>query len=223
MATNKNYKKGVLWDIDGTLILSEPLHEKAVIRTLDSMNITNYKEKLRIFGNTWEQMWASIEGEPEGLDEFERRIREYYTKHVATLQKRSRAVDVLIALNKAGIKQGAVSNSKACISHANLEHLGIKNIMDTIVTGDDFKRGKPDAEPYLIAAERMGIFTKDCIVIEDSPTGAQAGIAANAYTIFWPEKVGMESKYCDQKISNIYDVNWKDLLGIDIGNVAKFN
>lgn len=52
---------------------------------------------------------------------------------------------------------------------------------------NDVRQGKPDAEPYLRAAFLLGIAPVDCVVVEDSPTGAAAGIAAGMTVLAWPE------------------------------------
>jgi len=217
MLTSKTFK-GVLWDIDDTLILSECLHDESVFGTLDSMGFEDYEDKINALGmgNSLDTIWAVVGGAPEKQAEFEKRVTRYYIENVGTLQPRSCAVDLVKTLNKAGIVQAAVSNGKKCIVDANLEHLGIRDMMKAVITRDDCINGKPDAEPYLIAADRVGLSAKDCIVVEDSPVGAQSGKVAGALSIFWPENADMESEYCDYKISDILDVPWKEILGIDI-------
>ena len=49
-----------------------------------------------------------------------------------------------------------------------------------MVTGDEVSNGKPDPEPYVLAAERLGVPIASCLVIEDSPAGIDAGRAAGA-------------------------------------------
>lgn len=216
MITDRTYKKGVLWDIDGTLILSEHLHDEAVIKTLDTMGFKDYLHKLDMLGSTWDRIWASVGGAPDKLVGFEDQVAQYYIDNIKTLEQRSCAVDLVRAFNKAGIVQAAVSNSKACIVHANLEYLGIKDMMKAIVTREDCQYGKPEPEPYIIGAERVELSPRDCVTVEDSPTGAQSGKAAGALSVFWPEKPETQSEYCDYKISDIMDVPWKDILGIDL-------
>lgn len=67
-------------------------------------------------------------------------------------------------------------------SRARLERVGLP-IPDVIVTGQDVKNGKPDPEPYRLAAARLGLAPADCIVIEDAPAGIQAGRAAGMRVI----------------------------------------
>ena len=55
------------------------------------------------------------------------------------------------------------------------------------VSRDDVARGKPDPEGYLAAAARLGLDAASCVVVEDSPAGAAAGLAAGMTTVFHPQ------------------------------------
>ena len=52
-----------------------------------------------------------------------------------------------------------------------------------LVTADDVARGKPDPEPYLLAARRLGVPIADCVVVEDAPAGIESGVAAGATVV----------------------------------------
>jgi HAD superfamily hydrolase (TIGR01509 family) len=60
---------------------------------------------------------------------------------------------------------------------------------DTSVVGDDVERGKPHPDPYLLAAERLGVDITKCIAIEDSPTGVASALAAGATVLAVPHHV----------------------------------
>jgi beta-phosphoglucomutase len=66
-------------------------------------------------------------------------------------------------------------NVQAVLAHHRLEHL-----FDTIVTGTDVKRHKPDPEAYLLAAERLAVAPADCLIFEDSDVGAASAVAFGA-------------------------------------------
>ena len=55
------------------------------------------------------------------------------------------------------------------------------------VSRNDVRDGKPRPEPYLRAAWLLRAYSKDCLVVEDSVTGAQSGLAAGMHVMFWPE------------------------------------
>lgn len=72
---------------------------------------------------------------------------------------------------------GPLAVASARLAHAELP------IPPIFVTGDDVQRGKPSPDPYLLAAERLGVAATRCLVIEDAPAGIEAGLAAGAQVI----------------------------------------
>jgi HAD superfamily hydrolase (TIGR01509 family) len=91
-----------------------------------------------------------------------------------------------------GLRQALVSNSDRIVVNANIRVLGLEEPGFISVSINDVVRGKPDPEPYERAATLLGVAMHHCRVIEDSPTGAQAGLAAGAQTIAWPEDQTLE-------------------------------
>ena len=63
-----------------------------------------------------------------------------------------------------------------------LSHVGLPR-PDTLVTADDVDAGKPDPEPYRLAAEQLGVAPADCVVFEDAPAGVEAGRRAGARVV----------------------------------------
>ena len=64
-----------------------------------------------------------------------------------------------------------------------LEITGLEREFDTVVTGDDVRRGKPEPECYLAGAQRLGVSPENCIVLEDAWAGVAAGLAAGMKVI----------------------------------------
>lgn len=79
--------------------------------------------------------------------------------------------------------RGAIATSATRnLAVARLEAAGI-GIPEVLVTADDITRGKPDPEPYLLAAQRLGADPAQCLVVEDAPSGLTAGRAAGCATL----------------------------------------
>ncbi|MCX4760685.1 HAD family hydrolase [Streptomyces sp. NBC_01275] len=74
-----------------------------------------------------------------------------------------------------------VTSATRRLGEARLEAVGIRP--KTLVTADDVTRGKPDPEPYLLAARELGVDPARCVVFEDAPAGLQAGRAAGMTTV----------------------------------------
>lgn len=75
-----------------------------------------------------------------------------------------------------------VTSSSAELAASRFERLPLP-APRVLVTADDVARGKPDPEPYLLAAQRLGVPAAECVVVEDAPAGVAAGIAAGATVV----------------------------------------
>jgi len=63
---------------------------------------------------------------------------------------------------------------------------------DVVVTGDSVTTGKPHAEPYETAARAIGVATRDCLAVEDSPTGVRSALAAGCVVVAIPQGVRID-------------------------------
>jgi mannitol-1-/sugar-/sorbitol-6-phosphatase len=83
---------------------------------------------------------------------------------------------------------GVVTSGSRALATNRLRHCGLP-VPDVLVTSDDVTHGKPDPEPYLQGAQRMGVAPAECLVIEDAPAGIQSARAGGMKVI------GMASTY----------------------------
>ncbi|MFE7855627.1 HAD-IA family hydrolase [Streptomyces sp. NPDC057403] len=74
-----------------------------------------------------------------------------------------------------------VTSATRRLAEARLDAVGI--LPKTLIAADDVTRGKPDPEPYLLAARQLGVDPADCVVFEDAPAGLAAGRAAGMTTV----------------------------------------
>jgi len=65
----------------------------------------------------------------------------------------------------------------------SLTTLGLLDKFDTLVCSEDYAKPKPDAEPFLVAAQRLGVSPADCLVFEDTDMGIQAATAAGMASV----------------------------------------
>ena len=86
---------------------------------------------------------------------------------------------------------------------ATLGVLGIAGLFDAVVCAEDYERGKPAPDPFLVSAKRMGVRPEDCVVFEDSPTGIEAAEAAGMAHVFVPtaqQEIGRDQGSCVEPI-----------------------
>lgn len=87
-------------------------------------------------------------------------------------------VEVLKAAKENSCKTGLATLSKRKDAMHVVNALGIADLLDVILTAEDVTKGKPDPQIYLIAAEKLGLLPKNCLVLEDSVNGVKSALAA---------------------------------------------
>lgn len=185
-------RTAILWDVDGTLVDSEPLHEAALVQALHGLGLTPPADfHQHIVGRDAREVheWCR---QHLGLgldlrDWLQRKYRTYFAS-AASLKPRSSAVALFHQLREEGYAQAIVSNSDRMVVNANLDAVGLSEPGLVTVSRNDVRDGKPGPEPYLRAAWLLRAKPEHCLVVEDSATGAKAGLAAGMHTMFWPEK-----------------------------------
>jgi len=186
----------VLWDIDGTLLLSESMHFRALRYAVATEGIDVPDEfHHEIVGRSAKVVYERCRqafGLSMSFDQWRRLKYNYYTAHAAEIAVRPDALETWRMFEQLGLRQALVSNSDRIVVNANIRVLGLEEPGFISVSINDVVRGNPDPELYERAATLLGLKAHQCIAIEDSPTGAQAGLASGAHTIAWPEDWTLE-------------------------------
>jgi HAD superfamily hydrolase (TIGR01509 family) len=104
------------------------------------------------------------------------------------LEWRPGAQEALRMVRAAGWPTALVTNTGRALTEMALEGIGREHFTTT-VCGDEVPRGKPDPDPYLRAAELLGVVPEDCLAVEDSPTGSLAAERAGAAVLVVPCEV----------------------------------
>ena len=92
-------------------------------------------------------------------------------------------VDLLAQARRAGCRTGLATMSHCTQAQQVLEAINLTDAFDFVATGDDVEHGKPDPEIYQLVARELGIRPEQCLVIEDSPAGIEAALAAGMEVI----------------------------------------
>lgn len=183
--------KAVYWDMDGTLIDSEPLHLESLIFGLKSLGIAPPPDlHQRVLGVAAMPVYEMLRDEYGLRLSFEDWIPRKYTHYLENaprLLARPGALEIFRELKAGGVAQAVVSNSDRMVVNANMAALGLHEAGMRSIARNDVRNGKPDPEPYLRAAWLTGVDPAESVVMEDSVPGAMAGLAAGMRTVFWPE------------------------------------
>ena len=169
----------VLWDMDGTLVDTEPYWMQAQDELVAAWGGEwTHEDALTLVGSG---LWhAARVFQSRGVHLTEDEIVEHLTDRVLELIDanglpwRPGARELLSELREAGVKTALVTMSVRRMAEHVAAQLGFDGF-DTVVSGDDVTHAKPHPEPYLTAVERLGVDAAACVAIEDSAPGIGLG------------------------------------------------
>lgn len=183
----------VLWDMDGTLVDTEPYWIRAEFDVVEMHGGTWSREHaLALVGADLLDSGAYIrDNGPVPLTPHE--IVELLLDRVIasvrqTIPWRPGARELLEEVRTSTTPSALVTMSWRRFAEPVVQALPAGSF-DAVVVGDDVERGKPHPDPYLLAAERLGVDPRDCVAIEDSPTGVASALAAGCTVLAVPNHV----------------------------------
>lgn len=185
----------VLFDMDGLLVDSEPVWSVAEAEIMEWLGGPwNLDVKARCIGRRVDEACAIlVDAAGSAVDPAEvmarlvTRMCELFRAHLPLLPGALELVDTVRA---AGVATALVSSSYRALVDAALESVGAHRF-DVTVAGDEVRRSKPDPEPYRAAAAALGAHPADCVVVEDTLTGALSGAAAGCPVLVVPNVVAV--------------------------------
>lgn len=208
--------RAVLWDIDGTLLDSEPHHHSATLAVCRSHGYElSAEDGARFLGCGFPEFYASLDARspmPVPFRAWVDAITDRYLEGIAGVTPREGAYALVAAFAGLGLRQACVSNSGRRVVEANLRAIALPHL-EFAVSRDDVSNGKPDPEGYRLAAHRLGVPPEACAAIEDSPTGARAAKAAGMLTIAWPQHPQLVFDAVDHRVDHLHEVDWHGLCG----------
>ncbi len=182
--------KAYLFDCDGTIADSMPLHYVAWSRALSEWNCEFREETFYAWGGMPVADIISALNLKHGLsmpvEDVASRKEQLYYEILPQLKPVPEVLEHIEA-SHGQVPFAVVSGSTRDSVTASLEVLKILDRFDTLVCAGDYARSKPDPEPFLIAAERLGIAPADCLVFEDTDMGIQAATAAGMTSVKVPQ------------------------------------
>ncbi|GAA2699532.1 HAD family hydrolase [Micromonospora olivasterospora] len=179
-----------LFDCDGTIADSMPLHYTAWCQALDEWGCEFPEDLFYAWGGRPVADIIDTLNERHGLampvDAVARRREELYQQLLPTL---TAVPGVLRHIHDAHrrVPFAVVSGSTRESVTASLTALGLLDKFDVLVCAGDYARGKPDPEAFLLAARLLGVPPRSCLVFEDADLGIQAATAAGMASVRIPE------------------------------------
>ena len=179
--------KAVLFDLDGTLLDSSRAITDAVNNVLRSRGLEcNRADVAGMIGAPLESIFAVLVPNlsTEEVWQLVLEYRKYYMAHHLERTSIYPSARVLLTRLKArGQKLGIITGKYREPVVDALDHFGISEFFDAVVTGYDVKNHKPAPDIVLEAAKRLGVSPEECVVVGDSPLDVEAGRRAGSLTV----------------------------------------
>ncbi|WP_281427216.1 HAD family hydrolase [Microbacterium marinilacus] len=180
----------VLWDMDGTIVDTEPYWIAAEAPLVEEHGGSwTHQDALQLVGLSLDASARILQdaGVRLTVDEI---IATLSARVVAMCAERGvpfrpGALEMLHDLRAAGVKTGLVTMSYRHMALSIVELIGFQ-AFDVVIAGDDARRPKPHPDPYLQAAEALGVDIAHTVAIEDSPNGLRSAIASGAVALGVP-------------------------------------
>ena len=174
-------KKGIIFDMDGTIVDSLPYHYKAWKIFFKENKVENFSKKLKdykgggtldlmtaVYGNKYSRKELKIM-----TDDKEIIFREIYKNNVVPIMG---FMDMFELIKSKKILVGIASNAIRKNVKMILSELKIYEKFDSIICGDEVKRGKPDPEMFDETIDRFNLKKEECLIFEDSVEGVSAAV-----------------------------------------------
>lgn len=182
--------KAVLFDMDGVLIDSERFYMKGTLEWMNELGFKGtYEDVCSIIGTTMlktYQMCAKMLDNRYTIEELAAINEKYFlVDHpldYSTIAKVG-SIELLKYCKSVGLKVALCSSSSLVNINAAVDGCGFRPYLDFIVSGEQFEKSKPNPEIYIHAAAELNVMIKECVVIEDSLYGIEAGKAAGMIVI----------------------------------------
>ena len=184
-----------IFDCDGTLADTMGLHYEAWLGVLEPHGATLNEELYLSWGGRPAREIVETLNALQGLSMDPDLLMPLKEELYHGSLHRVRPIDPVVAFARSfhGKKPLAVASGGTRKSvTATLDGLGLLPLFDTIVTSEDYTRGKPFPEPYLEAARRLGVDPSGCLVFEDTEIGRQSALAAGMECVLVPGIPGIQ-------------------------------
>ena len=197
-----NFKNlsAAIFDMDGTIIDSEPLFKLIANRSASELGFSidekTYSTWVGLPRESLERAIVKSLGPKFPLEDFKRIFASNWISHTeeSGISPKPGIPELLRRLSKEKIPLAVATSTPTEQAERSLRIAGIHDPFDIIIGGDQVGKGKPDPEIFLKAAQVLGYHPEECLAVEDSAIGVESAVAANMFTILVPDTVYPSNK-----------------------------
>lgn len=207
--------KTVIFDMDGVLVNSEPLHHEVSLVHYKDLNIEVTDDIFATFtGNSNKMIYQKLKDRFELQQEIEDLILAKNNLFIDAFDKKEDlelmpgVKDLIIDLHKNGVQLIVASSSEMEIIDKVFERFDLNQYFTHKVSGNDFPESKPNPAIFIKAASYSKAPIEECVIIEDSTNGIKAAKAAGIFCIAYKSE-GVDSQ--DQSLADVIIYDYKDL------------
>ena len=175
----KNYK-GLIFDLDGTLINSMPYHALAWKQVAYEHGFDIDVNDIYAMGGSASRDIAAFyknKGEPVGdIDEYVKRKIATFQENIPKIEVFQKIFNELKKAKSLGIRIAIGTGTRTANATRILKEKDLFDYIDALVTADDVTRHKPNPDTFLVAAKRLELEPQDCLVFEDGQLGIKAAL-----------------------------------------------
>ncbi len=208
--------QGAIFDLDGVIVNTVPLHFKAWERMFteygQSFTFEDYKKKVDGIPRTDGARAILTDLTDDELKKACDKKQGYYLEYLKQdkVPLYPETIDLIRELRSKSIKVAVISSSKN--TPYILDSIGLTDKIETKIDGNDITKGKPDPQIFLMAAEKLGLSPKTCVVFEDAVLGVEAAKRAGMFCVGIDrhnDPAGL--KNADIIVKNLKEINYRQL------------
>lgn len=174
--------KAVLFDLDGVLIDTEGVYTDfwSEMNRLHPTGVDNFAQTIK--GSTLTKILSTYFPDPAARADVASRLKRLESEmHYRAFPG---VYELLTVLREKGIRAAIVTSSNRIkMRHLFEEEPRLETLTDALVTDEDVTASKPDPQPYIIGARKLGVVPGECVVVEDSVSGLESGRRAGALVL----------------------------------------
>lgn len=207
--------KGVVFDMDGLMFdtenLTYVLQKEILSKKGMSFTLEQYKNTIGKRTADLPEYFESIFGESFSYEDFRQECRVYYKDYTDKngIPVKDGLFELLEDLKEKDIKIALATSTTRRSAERTLKIAGVYDYFDELVCAEDVKNGKPDPEPFLKAAEKLGLKPSECIALEDSFNGIKSAYLSGMKTVMVPDLIEPTEEIramCDEVLGTLREL-----------------